>query len=436
MKAVSGGTVNGEGETAVLVAVQLPRESDEKLIETVGELEALARTAGAEVSGSLVQKRQNYDPATVLGRGKVDEVRDAARHAGARIVIFDNDLTVAQQDRLQSSLGTKVIDRTALILDIFAQRAHTSEGKTQVELAQLSYLLPRIRGRGLELSRLGGGIGTRGPGETKLEEDRRRIRRRMRKLEKDLSHMESVRTTQRKQRRRSGLPAVCLVGYTNSGKSSLLNRLTGAAVLVEDQLFSTLDSTTRKLMLPQGLSVVISDTVGFIGKLPHELVAAFRSTLEVVREADLLVHVVDAMGEETVNDRINAVKEVLDDLGTSETPTIMVFNKVDLLETGQRIFLQRGSKDALLLSALKGEGIQELLSLIATKLSSHRSITLSIPAAMGDVLSGVYSDGHVCGRDFEADRIVLTVNLPPEKMHKYRAFMEIDSDETANNCQS
>ena len=218
----------------------------------------------------MIQKRAAYNPSTVLGKGKLDEVNSEAKSRGAGLVIFDSELTITQQDRLADALDARVIDRTALILDIFALHAHTREGTTQVELAQLSYMLPRIRGQGIELSRMAGGIGTRrGPGETKLEIDRRRIRSRMRKLERELDQMEAVRVTQRKQRARAGLPSICLVGYTNSGKSSLLNRLTSSKVLVEDQLFSTLDSTTRKAELPDGQRVVFSDTVGFIRKLPH-----------------------------------------------------------------------------------------------------------------------------------------------------------------------
>ena len=413
-------------ETAVLVAVQLQKVSDEETSESLNELEALVRTAGAGVASSIVQKRSHYDPAALLGKGKIEEVEAAVQSSGASMVIFDNQLTVTQQDRLNSAFQTKVIDRTALILDIFAQHAHTREGRTQVELAQLAYLLPRIRGKGLELSRLGGGIGTRGPGETKLEEDRRRIRRRMRKLEHDLARMEEVRSTQRKQRTRAGFPSVCLVGYTNSGKSSLLNRLTGAEVTVEDQLFSTLDSTTRKLSLPDGRRVVLSDTVGFIRKLPHELVAAFRSTLEVVHRADLLVHVVDASAGDAVNDRMEAVGEVLEDLSALTIPTMIAFNKVDLLEEGQRRYLCRAYPDSAQVSALSAEGVDELLHLVEKRLASNGSVTLSIPAARGDIIAAVYRDGHVTGRILEEENILLRVSLPIEKMEGYRRYVISD----------
>lgn len=410
-------------EAAVLVGVQLPVESDEEAAESLLELEALATTAGARVEASIVQRRKKYDAATLLGAGKVAEVRTAVDSLEADLVILDNELTVSQQDRLQSMLGVRVIDRTALILDIFAQHAYTREGRTQVELAQLSYFFPRIRGKGIELSRLGGGIGTRrGPGETQLEVDRRSIRRRMRKLEGDLDRMEAVRATQRKQRTRAGLPAVCLVGYTNSGKSTLLNRLTGASVLVEDRLFSTLDSTTRKLALPDGRKLVLSDTVGFIRKLPHELIAAFRSTLEVVREAEILVHVVSAVGEETLADRIGAVGEVLADLDASEITTITVLNKSDRLEHGERKLLQRRYPDALITSALTGEGIDELLEAIGSRLESAVRLSLSIPAGEGGVLASLYRDGSVLSSENDGDLVLVEVEMPPEKVNRYDRY--------------
>ena len=417
------GSRQEEAEIAVLVAIQLPGDSDDDTSDSLAELGALASTAGAEVSVSITQKRNRYEPATALGKGKLSEIERAIRSTGAQLAIFDNDLTVTQQERLQSLLDTKVIDRTALILDIFAQHAHTSEGRTQVELAQLNYLLHRIRGKGIELSRLGGGIGTKGPGETKLEVDRRRIRGRMRRLEKDLTQMESVRDTQRKQRRRAGLPSICLIGYTNSGKSSLLNRLTGANVLVEDQLFSTLDSTTRRLLLPDGQKVVVSDTVGFIRKLPHELIAAFHSTLEVVREADLLIHVVDATADQTIAEHMKAVNEALSDLEAAEIPVITAFNKVDLLESGQADYIKRGYPDALYVSALTVEGINALMEKMGKRLSGLKSVTLLVPVAKGDVLSALYRDGFVMNSEVEDECISVTVNLPPEKLERYRRYI-------------
>lgn len=415
-----------ELETALLVALQPPSTNDEKIEESLGELSALARTAGARVAGTIVQKRKNYDPSTLLGKGKVDEVKRSLDAAGASMVIFENELSMTQQDRLQSSLGAKVIGRTALILDIFAQHAHTKEGRTQVELAQLSYLLPRIRGRGVELSRLGGGIGTRGPGETKLEEDRRRIRKRMGKLERDLRQMELVRSTQRKKRTRAGLPSICLVGYTNSGKSSLLNRLTGSTVLVEDQLFSTLDSTTRRLKLPERQQVVLSDTVGFIKNLPHELVAAFRSTLEVVREADLLVHVIDSSRQQGIDERIHSVLSVLEDLSVSDLPLVTVFNKVDLLDESTRSFLERPYPGALMVSAVSGEGLGRLSVVLEESIAERRTYVIRVPLSRGDILSGIHRDGSIEEEEHGSDSITMTVRMNPAKASKYSDYLVRD----------
>lgn len=413
-----------ELEKAVLVSVQLPTMSDEETSESLEELAALADTAGAEVGDTLIQRRKTYDPSTLLGKGKAEEVCRAVDRSGASLVIFDNELSVTQQDRLASLLDARVIDRTALILDIFAQHAHTAEGRTQVELAQLSYLLPRIRGKGLELSRMGGGIGTRrGPGETKLEVDRRRIRSRMRKLERDLDQMEAVRQTQRKRRTRAGLPSVSLVGYTNSGKSSLLNRLTGSAVLVEDKLFSTLDSTTRRLKLGDGQSIVVSDTVGFIRKLPHELVAAFRSTLEVVRDADLLVHVVDATREETMAERQQAVEEVLSDLGASEIDTITAFNKVDAIEPASRSILKERQPRSLQVSARTGEGVEDLRREISSRLSWTATVMLAIPAARGDVIARLYREGNVLDSELSGETMLIRARLDRDRLPGFAPYL-------------
>ncbi len=368
--------MNPRVEKAYLISVQVPPADDVETKESLEELESLALTAGAEVVGKMVQKRSAYDPATLMGRGKLVEARREIEAARADLIVFDNELSGSQQGKLEKEFGVRVIDRRALILDIFAQHARSREGRTQVELAQLSYMLPRIRGKGLELSRLGGGIGTRGPGETQLEVDRRRIRKRMKKLEKELSHMESVRRTQRKKRKRAGLISLTLVGYTNSGKSSLLNRLTRASVLVEDKLFSTLDSTTRKLRLPTGETFVLSDTVGFIRNIPHELIAAFRSTLEIVREADMLIHVVDASKEDTMKDRMKTVHEILSDLGASNIPVIVVLNKVDLLPYEKREFLQKRYPDFLQVSARTGEGIPNLVSKITQSIEEYMPLSI------------------------------------------------------------
>lgn len=414
-------------ETAVLVAVQLGGSTDEETAEFLEELEALAETAGATVASTMVQRRDSLDPATLLGSGKVALVRDEVERTDASLVIFDNELSIGQQDRLATLLHARVIDRRALILDIFAQHAHTAEGRVQVELAQYSYLLPRIRGKGIELSRMGGGIGTRrGPGETKLEVDRRRIRKRMHRLERDLARMEEVRLTQRKQRVRAGLPSVCLVGYTNSGKSSLLNRLTGAHVLVEDQLFSTLDSTTRRMELPDGQVAVLSDTVGFIRKLPHELVAAFRSTLEVVRDADLLLHVVDSTREETMNERMQSVDEVLRDLGAGEIPTIMVMNKTDLVEPSTLENIGRRFPEAVLLSARTGEGVEALVDATGSRVSQVALLTLRIPASSGEVIARLYREGSVLSSELDGETMVMTVRIARSSAEAFSRYMAGD----------
>lgn len=416
-------------ETAVLVAVGLQSSTDEIIADSLDELAALAGTAGAIVGGRIVQRRSSYDPSTLMGRGKVDEVQQAIESSEASLVIFDNELSVGQQDRLASMLDARILDRTALILEIFALHAHTAEGRTQVELAQLSYLLPRIRGRGTELSRLGGGIRPmRGPGETKLEVDRRRIRRRMRKLDRDLTQMEAVRLTQRKQRVRAGLPSVCLVGYTNSGKSSLLNRLTDSTVLVEDHLFSTLDSTTRRLELAGSGPVVLSDTVGFIRKLPHELVAAFRSTLEVVRDADLLVQVVDATRGEFIDERMQAVNDVLADLDAAAIPSLVVINKWDALDGAARAALASRLPEAIRTSATTGEGTVELAGAIASAVADSGTARLLIPAARGDLIAALYREGTVLERELEGEQLAMLVRLPRDKLREYARFMAGDGN--------
>jgi len=430
---LTGQRTTGESVTAILVAA-LPKDADpEKAEESFDELAALADTAGVSVAGRMSQNVEALSPATLLGKGKVEQLAGLAGRLDAGLVIFDNPITVTQQERLEELLGVKVIDRTALILEIFAQHAHTSEGRTQVELAQLSYLLPRIRGRGTEMSRLGGGIGTRmGPGETKLEADRRRIRRRMRKLEGDLEHMEAARTTQRKQRVRSGLASVCLVGYTNSGKSTLINRLTGADVKTEDQLFSTLDSTTRRIEL-RGGRAVISDTVGFIKDLPHELVAAFRSTLEVVREADLLLHVVDAAGAGEVQERIDAVRAVLREIDSGEIPAMLVFNKADLLEAGQKVVLQRLFPGSLTVSALTGEGADALVDAFADRLFSMTAVTLVIGEGDNEALSSIYRDGRVKAASSADGVIRFEVELPAAALGRYSDYIDQKMPETPKN---
>lgn len=381
-------------EKTVLVGVgrrMVPEELD--------ELAALAETAGAEPVARVIQTRSDPDPATYVGKGKIGEVHDQVHTTGADSVILDSELSPGQLRNLEERLGVKVIDRTALILDIFALHAHTREGKTQVELAQLNYLLPRLRGWGEAMSRLGGGIGTRGPGETKLEVDRQHIRKRITKLKREIDELGRTRELKRGSRERSGILQLAIAGYTNAGKSTMMNALTNADVLVADQLFATLDPTTRRMTLPGGRAVTISDTVGFVGKLPHELVEAFRSTLEEVTLATLVVHVADASSP-ALDDQIAAVREVLGEIGAAAIPEVLVLNKIDLLGTDVREVLARRHPEAVLVSARTGEGLEELDVRIDTDLPSFPiEVELLVPFGREDVVARIYRDGEVVAKD-------------------------------------
>ncbi|HEY9898653.1 MAG TPA: GTPase HflX [Pantanalinema sp.] len=350
-------------EKALLVGLQTPDQDPGAAEASLDELDQLALTAGAEVLGRVLQKRDRPDPATLVGSGKAEALALMCQEQGATTLLVNDELSPSQQANLERIVGVKVVDRTALILDIFAQRAHTRDGKLQVELAQLSYRLPRLTGTGEALSRLGGGIGTRGPGETKLESDRRRIRARITHLEREVQALRRHRAQLR--RGRSHLPQFALVGYTNAGKSTLLNALTRASVLSEDRLFATLDPTTRRLVLPSRDVALVSDTVGFIRHLPHLLVAAFRATLEEVVEADALIHVVDGSHPE-VEQQVRTVLEVLDELGVAGKPIITVINKRDMIDAPTLIRSLAGEVSRpLLISALHGTGIPALLDEIA-----------------------------------------------------------------------
>lgn len=353
-------------EKVITVGVVIPSIKRWQVEDSLEELALLADTAGAEVTCSTIQERDSYNPAYLIGKGKVKDVERLCREKKANLVIFDADLTPAQVKNLEDAFGVKVLDRTELILDIFAQRAKTKEGKLQVELAQLRYLLPKLVGKGLSLSRLGGGIGTRGPGEMKLEIDRRRIREKIKRIEEALKKVGRTRDLHRKSR--SGTPTVALVGYTNAGKSTLFNTLTKAQAKIDDKLFVTLDPLIRKIHLPREGDVFLSDTVGFIRKLPHHLVAAFRATLEEVREADLLLHVIDASSR-NMEEQIEAVDSVLKELEVPHIPVIFAYNKIDRLEdpnSFRKTFWNR--RDGVAISALKGEGITELLEKIEENL--------------------------------------------------------------------
>ncbi|MBL8776252.1 MAG: GTPase HflX [Acidimicrobiales bacterium] len=381
-------------EKIVLVGVQLPGESEESVESSLDELALLVDTAGADVLARTTQRRDAPDPAYYVGKGKVDELREISLEVDSDTVVFDDELTPAQQYNLEKVLGRTAIDRTAVILDIFAQNAHSQEGKAQVELAQLRYRLPRLRGRGSQLSQQGGGLlGNRGPGETQLEVDRRRLVRRIHKLEAELRTIAGHRATQRKARKRSKVPTVAVVGYTNAGKSTLLNRLTDAGVLVEDRLFATLDATTRRLELPGGRNVLLTDTVGFVQKLPHQLVEAFKSTLEVVAEADLLLHVVDASAFDP-DAQIEAVRSVLVEIGAGDVPELLVWNKADRTpEAARRAGRSTGS---VAVSALTGDGIDDLLAVLGDRLAGSTStVELLVPFERGDVLAQVHREGEV-----------------------------------------
>ena len=379
-------------ERIVLVGVVLDTRTDDEVDESLDELELLVDTAGADVVARLVQRRNRPDPALFIGDGKVEELYRLSESVDADTVVFDDELTPAQQFALEKRLKRSALDRTAVILDIFAQNARTLEGKAQVELAQLRYRLPRLRRSSGQFSQQGGGIGTRGPGETQLEVDRRRIQRRVTKLERDLSELTRTRRTQRSHRRRSRFHTAALVGYTNAGKSTLLTALTGSDVHVEDRLFATLDPTTRKLALPGGEQVLVSDTVGFIKKLPHQLVESFRSTLEEVSEVDLLLHVVNSASPD-VDGEMAAVRHVLAEIGAGDVPELVVFNKTDMTDARVLVAANPGSVGA---SALTGAGIGDVVDAMARRLRARRQLVeLLVPYERGDLLAAVHREGEV-----------------------------------------
>ena len=388
--------------------------------ESLEELEQLARSAGASVVGSVVQERARRDSATLVGRGKVGEIAELSEELEANLIVFDDELSPAQQRNIEQTVGIKTLDRTQLILDIFAHRARTREGRLQVELAQLEYFLPRLAGRGVLLSRLGGGIGTRGPGETKLETDRRRIRQRIQAVRRDIEHVRRERLTRREARRRREAPVVALVGYTNAGKSTLFNALSRGGAVVSEQLFMTLDPLVRRVPLGGGRQVMVVDTVGFIQKLPHALVAAFRATLEEVAEADLLLHVVDA----TIPDlkgREAAVDAVLEEIGAGDRPRILVLNKCDQAPAAPAAALAPGS---VRVSARTGEGIDELLANLASRLALEpRRVRLRFRSADKSAISAVYAAGRVLEHEVEGEEVTLQAELPERLLVRYREHL-------------
>jgi GTPase len=408
-------------ERIVLVGVTLPPARLDDTESSLEELSLLVGTAGAEEAGRIVSRRDRPDPATFLGKGKVEELHELCLDVDADTVVFDNELTPAQQFNLEKLLGRTAIDRTAVILDIFAQNAHTLEGKAQVELALLRYRLPRLRrGRAGGLSQQAGRIGTRGPGETQLETDRRRLQRRITKLEQDLKDLGKTRRTQRKARNRGRMSAISIVGYTNAGKSTLLNRLTDAGVLVEDRLFATLDPSTKRMQLPGGETVLVSDTVGFVRKLPHQLVEAFKSTLETVASSDLLVHVVDASTADP-DGQIDAVRVVLREIDGDQVPELIVFNKIDIAKDAERLVeLHPGS---VAISAKTGEGIDDLLLTIGDRLRAMATVVeLVIPYERGDVLAELHREGEVVSESHGDDGVRVRARLDPAARGRLAEF--------------
>lgn len=410
-------------EKIVIVGVTLDGHDDDQTQESLDELERLVDTAGADVVARLTQRRHAPDPATYIGKGKVDELKATCLALDADTVVFDNELAPAQQYNLEKTLGRTAIDRTAVILDIFAQNSHTLEGKAQVELALMRYRLPRIRrGASAGLTQQGGGIGTRGPGETKLETDRRRINDRIAKLDRELRELQRTRDEQRKGRSRSGLANVTIVGYTNAGKSTLLNRLTDAGVLVENRLFATLDPTTRRLALPGGEPVLLTDTVGFIKRLPHTLIEAFKSTLEVATRSDLLLHVVDSSAVDPLA-QITAVREVLGEIEADKVPELLVFNKCDANHDAAKRLVY-DNPGSVMISAATGEGIDELLRTVADRVRSLTAVVeLLVPYERGDVMASLHREGEVVSTTPEEGGIRVRARLADASRGRLTEFV-------------
>jgi GTP-binding protein HflX len=411
-------------EKAVAIGIYAGRPEKWREEQCLEELSTLAITAGADVLQIFLQEKPKKDPAYYCGKGKLQEIKAYCGLKNVDLVLFDDPLTPAQMRNVEKILERKVLDRTQLILDIFAQRAKTAEGKLQVELAQIDYLLPRLTGKGIALSRLGGGIGTRGPGETKLEFDRRRLRNRRARLHRQLDHVQSVRRMQRSARTEIPVPTVALVGYTNAGKTTLFNRLTGSRSFTSPILFATLDPAIKRMQFSNRHTVLLSDTVGFIQKLPHELVAAFRATLEEVVQASLLLHVID-VSNPAVDEQIEAVQETIRELGVADKSILHVLNKIDLIDHGP-VMLQsfRNRLGAVVaISAETGDGIEELVAWIARMLGQFwERVRLSIPLNQQSLISLLHEKGKIYNKEYVDGRIELDVELPKRLVERVRSY--------------
>ncbi|WP_041700339.1 GTPase HflX [Clostridium sp. BNL1100] len=418
-----------EAETAILVGLETSQSRLENITskdarESLEELEELAKTAGAVVVDKVLQKKQTEDSAYYIGKGKIEELSLMCQARDVQLLIFDDELSGAQIRNIEEMIKVRVIDRTTLILDIFAQRAVSKEGKLQVELAQLKYKLPRLMGMGTQLSRLGGGIGTRGPGEKKLEVDRRHIRRRITGLEQELKQLEKRREFLRSNRTSNNTPVIAIVGYTNAGKSTLMNRMCGSSVLVEDKLFATLDPSARQLTMSDGREAILIDTVGFIRKLPHDLIEAFKSTLEEAVHADMLLHVVDASNE-NVSMQISVVEKLLEELGASTKNTILVLNKQDLIKDGRRISTV-GYSAVCEISAATGDGIEQLLEKITEGFMHQlKEVNLLVPYNDGWVMPYIYKNGQIIDQEYEEGGIKVKALVKVEKVSRLADFMVV-----------
>lgn len=405
-----------EPEKTVLVAVDTGEYDCDS---SLAELEELAMTAGAQVIGFITQKRDKPDNATFLGSGRLEELAEFCENNEAELVVTDSELSPVQQRNMEDAVGIRVIDRTTLILDIFAGRAVSNEGKLQVELAQLKYSLPRLTGQGTKLSRLGGGIGTRGPGETKLESDKRHIRRRIKTLEDELDELEKRRNLARARREKDRVETVVIVGYTNAGKSTLMNTLTQAGVLAQDKLFATLDPTSRALTLPDGRKIMLIDTVGFIRRLPHNLVEAFKSTLEEAVCAKVILNVCDASDPEC-REHLQVTEDLLEELGCADKPVIPVFNKCDLPESDETLFHIPG---AVKISALRGEGLDDLLNAVSKALPPTRArVKMLIPYSDGGAAAVLRKDGVIHSEAYRGDGLYFDITADAELIDRYNSY--------------